>query len=75
MNDDVPKSAAVYQRAGKAFMHPWAETTQGISTFTEPVLVASELDRELAGQLLAMLAKSGKKVPHPTSWTGSLHRS
>jgi len=32
--------------------------------------VATEFDRKLVGQLLAVLAKSRKNVPHPTSWAG-----
>jgi hypothetical protein len=70
MSDGFVKTAAIYRRGGKVFMHPYSTSTQGLWIFTEPVFVATEFDRKLAGQLLAILAKSRENVPHPKSWAG-----
>jgi hypothetical protein len=70
MNSDVVKKAAAFQRAGKIFMHPYSETTQGFWIFSEPVAVAQAADNRLGAELLAILSKSETRIPHPASWKG-----
>jgi hypothetical protein len=65
------RTAVAFERNNKVFIHPYAETAQGLRIFSEPVSVVSKSDdQQVAGQVLAALDASEKKVPHPASWKG-----
>jgi hypothetical protein len=63
-------SAAVYQLKDRVLIHPWQQTTMGLSIASEPY-VSLPLDADAAAlgdSLLTALSLSGRTVPHPTSW-------
>jgi hypothetical protein len=64
------KKAAAFLRNGKIFLHPYSRTTRGLWIFSTPVLVASESDQDIGGQLLRALSKSAENVVHPATWKG-----
>jgi hypothetical protein len=64
------KKAAAFLCKGKIFLHPYSRTTLGFWIFSTPVLVASESDKDIGGQLLEVLSKSAENVAHPTIWKG-----
>ena len=72
------KLAIAYLRAGKIYLHPESRTIKGFWITCEPILVTSESDKSLGGQILQILAKSTENIPDPEvrgsaskSWNGA----
>jgi hypothetical protein len=72
------KLAVAYLRAGKIYLHPESRTIKGFWITCEPILVTSESDKSLGGQILQILAKSTENIPDPEvrgsaskSWNGA----
>src|ERR1700732_4307283 len=61
------KLAVAYLRAGKIYLHPDSRTIKGFWIACEPILVTSENDIDLGGQILQVLAESKENIPDPES--------
>jgi hypothetical protein len=61
--DDWYKMASAYLRNGKVFLRPVSRTTQGSWRASDPVLLASESDKDLGSKVLDVLSRSMQGVP------------
>jgi|ERR1700722_1296997 hypothetical protein len=60
---DAVKMASAYLRNGKVFLRPVSRTTQGSWRASDPVLLASESDKDLGSKVLDVLSRSMQGVP------------
>ncbi len=65
------KSATLYGRGGKIYVHSSSKTTAGVWVINAPVIVVEGGGvRELGRSLRECLAASGEGVPHPKYFNG-----
>jgi len=63
------KSATIYERGARLFIHSSSKTTAGLWIISPPVLIASKEDSDEVGRSIKLcLEASIQDVPHPTSF-------